>query len=205
MREKRNVKEHIIEVTTELIEQYNGDTKNVTARMIAERAGVALGLINYHFGSKENLITVCVQRIVNNVVFSFSPGKKDYDEEDNLSDQNRLTDWAGQVFEFLFENRAISRISILGDLENYHPKTNSVYTQKGFSLAIRNNSSESEKKLIAFILTSAMQTAFLGSDFTKEILGYDFNLKKDRKAFIEETVSLFFSESNNSMEVQHEK
>lgn len=40
MNKSENVKNQIIEVTTELIEQYNGDTKNITARMIAEKANI---------------------------------------------------------------------------------------------------------------------------------------------------------------------
>ncbi len=39
------IKNHIIEVTTELIEQYNGNIKDITARMIATKANVGLGLI----------------------------------------------------------------------------------------------------------------------------------------------------------------
>lgn len=57
MSKHENVKDRIIFVTIELIEQYGGDTKSITARMIAEKAEVGLGLINYHFGSKDNLIT----------------------------------------------------------------------------------------------------------------------------------------------------
>ena len=56
MDKNANVKNRIIEVTTELIEQHNGNIKDITARMIATKAGVGLGLINYHFGSKEKLI-----------------------------------------------------------------------------------------------------------------------------------------------------
>ena len=57
MEKNINVKNRIIEATTELIEQYNGSIKDITARMIAAKAEVGLGLINYHFGSKEKLIT----------------------------------------------------------------------------------------------------------------------------------------------------
>ena len=66
-----NVKNRIIEVTTELIEKHNGNIKDITARMIATKADVGLGLINYHFGSKEKLITECVQRIIGKVVTEF--------------------------------------------------------------------------------------------------------------------------------------
>ena len=93
---KKNVKERIIEVTTGLIEQYNGDTKRITARMIAEQAGIGLGLINYHFGSKDKLITECVQRIIGEVVAGFQM------EQRFETDKERLKAWATYVFNFLF-------------------------------------------------------------------------------------------------------
>lgn len=200
MKDKENMKEHIIGVTISLIEQTNGNTKEITARKIAEKSGIGLGLINYHFGSKDNLITLCVQRIINNVVFSFSPEKMDYSKADGLSDKERLIDWAAQVFEFLFANYAISRISILGDMQDYREKTNSVYTQKGFSFALRDKKDEKEKRLLAFVLVSAMQTAFLSGEAAKEILGYDFKLKEERRAFVEDTVSMLLERADDNRE-----
>ena len=76
MDKNTNVKNRIIEVTTELIEQHNGNIKDITARMIAAKAGVGLGLINYHFRSKEKLITECVQRIIGTVVTQFHMTKQ---------------------------------------------------------------------------------------------------------------------------------
>lgn len=192
MQEIRNVKEVIIDVTTELIRENNGDVTKITSRKIAERAGVGLGLINYHFGSKENLITICVQRIISKVVMCFSPDKKDYDEKDGLSDKERLAGWAKQVYDFLFDNYAISSISILGDMQNYQVKSNSVYTQKGFSMAIRKDITEENKRLLAFMLTSAMQVAFLSDSSFKEILGYDLTIKAERDRYIETLVNMLF-------------
>lgn len=192
MKDKTNLKETIIYATTELIQECNGDVNKITLRKISERAGVGLGLINYHFGSKEQLIVLCVQRIINNVVMCFSPDKKTYDEKDGLEDKDRLEDWAKQVYDFLFENYAISSISILGDMQNYHVKSNSVYTQKGFSMAIQNDISEEKKRLLAFMLTSSMQVAFLSGNTSKEILGYDLRIKRERDSFVESLVKLLF-------------
>ena len=133
MSKNENVKEHIIEVTTELIEKYNGETKKITARMIAEKAEVGLGLINYHFGSKDNLITECVQRIIGEVVSGF------HMEQEFLSDKERLIAWATYVFDFLFEHSAISRISILGDFQNYSQDRNSIYTPDGFAKSLHSD------------------------------------------------------------------
>ncbi|MEG0592069.1 MAG: TetR/AcrR family transcriptional regulator [Coprobacillus sp.] len=190
MKESIDIKERIIDATTDLINQYNGDTQLITARMIAQKTGIGLGLINYHFKSKDNLITVCVQRIINSIVFGFSPEKKDYNEVDNLSDKERLVDWATQVFDFLYENKAICRISILGDLQDYQIKSNSVYTQKGFALALRDNEN---RELISFMLVAIMQVAFLSEQIAKDIMGYDFKESKERERFIEKTVSLLLN------------
>lgn len=189
---KDESKEIIIQATTDLIQESNGDVNKITLRKISERAGVGLGLINYHFGSKEQLIVLCVQRIINNVVMCFSPDKKDYSANDGLEDKERLADWAKQVYDFLFENYAISSISILGDMQNYHAKSNSVYTQKGFSMAIQNDIGEEKKRLLAFMLTSAMQVAFLAGNASKEILGYNLRDKSERDRFVESLVEMLF-------------
>lgn len=181
-----NIKNRIMEAATELIEQYNGNIKGITARMIAGKAGVGLGLINYHFGSKEKLITECVQRIIGKVVTEFQM------TEQYESDKERLTACSTYVFNFLFEHSAISRVSILGDLQNYTKNCNSVLTQQGFSLSLKKGMSNEDKSVFVFILTAAMQIAFLGNETAKQLLGYDFAKAEDRAAYIGKLVDILF-------------
>lgn len=196
MKDTTQVKERIIEATTALIEQHNGNTKSITARMIAEKSGVGLGLVNYHFGSKENLITTCVQRIIGKVIAGFD-ARKEY-----ATDQERLTASATYVFDFLFEHQAISRISILGDFHNYTADCNSVHSQRGFMRALKHDVADQDKLILSFILTAAMQVAFLGSDTGKELLGYDFTQQGDRAAYIGKLVSVLFE--GNRKEARYE-
>lgn len=186
MDKNTNVKNRIIEVTTELIEQHNGNTKGITARMIAAKADVGLGLINYHFGSKEKLITECVQRIIGGVVAGF------HMEQEFQTDKERLAAWATYVFDFLFEHFAISRVSILGDLQDYTGNCNSVLTQQGFLLSLKDGISNKDKAMFVFILTAAMQAAFLGNETVKQLLGYDFTKNEDRAAYIGKLVDILF-------------
>ena len=195
MKNMNDVKENIISVTTDLIEQSNGNIKNITARAIAEKAGVGLGLINYHFGSKDNLVATCVQRIIGKVIMGFST------EKEYANDKERLTAWAIYVFDFLFEHPAISRISILGDLQNYTIKCNSVYSQKGFMLALTKDIEDKDKPLLSFILTAAMQTAFLSGTAAKELLGYDFMKQTDRIAFIKKLVTTIFDDNRKGVSI----
>lgn len=197
MSENEKNKNRIIEITTELLKEHNGDTRKITSRLIAERAHIGLGSINYFFGSKDNLITECIQKTINRMLVGFTPYITDSTRDDGLSDKSRLISWASQTFDFLFENQEIANISILSDMENYSLNSNSVYTQRGFSFAIRNNQNEEIKKLLAFILVSAMQTAFLAKKIGTELLGYDLYSKEQRDLFISDTVTMLLHGSDN--------
>ncbi len=122
-----NEKSKIIEITTELLKEHKGNTQRITSRLIAERSGIGLGSINYFFGSKENLISECTQRIINKLLNELSFDIKDVNKTDGLSDEMRLLSWASQTFDFLFENQEIADISILSDFKNYLADSAVVY------------------------------------------------------------------------------
>lgn len=184
-----DIKELLIDRTIELIKESDGKPERITARAIAQKSGVALGLINYHFGSKDNLLAECSNKIINELLSSMKPGLMK-SEDDVLSDRERLILYAKQTFEYLFANRAIVKMSILSDFRSYGEDTNSALTQKGFQMAIKGNIPGKSKRLIAFSLASSMQTAFLAADESKKITGYDLNTKKGRGSFIEDTVNM---------------
>lgn len=204
MSDNEKTRNRIVEMTTELLNEYNGDTRRITSRLIAERADIGLGSINYFFGSKENLVTECIQRIINKMLVGFTPDMTEFTKDDGLSDETRLISWASQTFDFLFENQAIVNISILSDMQNYLADSNSVYTQKGFAFAIRSDQIEETKKLLVFILVSAMQVAFLAKNNAKEIIGYDLYSKTERDLFIFDTVMMLFHGVNNKEDTADE-
>ena len=47
------IKEQIINAAIDLIKETNGSIDKITIRQIAKRAGVGVGLINYHFQSNQ--------------------------------------------------------------------------------------------------------------------------------------------------------
>ncbi len=204
MSDNEKSKNHIIEVTTELLKEYGNDPQKITSRLIAERAGIGLGSINYFFGSKENLIKECIQKKINNILKGFTPDITDFTKVDGLSDKARLISWASQTFDFLFENQAIANVSILSDMQDYLVDSNSVYTQKGFAFAIRNKQNEETKKLLVFILVSAMQAAFLAKNIAKEILGYDLYSKTERDLFVFDTVTMLLNGMDSKEDADNE-
>ena len=187
---KDNSKELLIEATINLINEYNGDVSKVTIREIATRSGVAVGLINYLFGNKDNLITICVQKIILNVVTTFTPNLNIDSSLDNISKAKyKLSATAKQVFEFLFNNKSIARISILNDYKDYSDNSNSSMTIKGFTRLLGDlEVDELKKERIAFYLTSTMQVAFIRSLSNSNYLGYDFTNKESRDRFIDDLI-----------------
>lgn len=187
---KENSKELLIEATINLINEYNGDVSKVTIREIATRSGVAVGLINYLFGNKDNLITICVQKIILNVVATFTPNLNiDSSLDNNSKAKYKLSATAKQVFEFLFNNKSIARISILNDYKDYSDNSNSCMTIKGFTRVLGDlEVDELKKERIAFYLTSTMQVAYIRSLSNSNYLGYDFTNKESRDRFIDDLI-----------------
>ncbi len=104
------IKEKLLDVTMELIKEKKGNLNNITLREIAKRAKTGVGLINYHFQSKKNLIDLCVQRIISGVIVG---AKADMEK---LSPMEKLKTSVKIPIDFLMENPDISKISILSDL-----------------------------------------------------------------------------------------
>lgn len=198
MKKEDDLKERLMLVTTDLIQASNGNMEEITTRMITEKAKVGIGLINYHFGTKDNLIELCVQRIIETVITSFKPNVNQAS-----SPTERLKYTAKLVADFLVDNPAVARISIIGDYRNPKILDNTMKTVFGFSNSLRDlSSSEQDKKLILFSFTSILQATFLRKEISKDIFGFDFNIKEERDKFIDDTIDTLlggnrYEDSNN--------
>jgi AcrR family transcriptional regulator len=184
MQNHSNIKEKIISATISLIKRSDGLVENITVREIAQKANVAVGLINYHFGSKKNLIEICVQRIISQVMQTFSGTDNSEDKED-LADKNKIdmASFTTSVFTFLVNNPEISKISMLGDLSQPSLKSNSSVSYKAIFKALPDTEQENIRKIKAFMLLSTIQSAFLNRLITNKLLGFNLNSKDDYDRF----------------------
>jgi len=103
-------KEAIIQAAIKLIEEKGERLNTITVREICKKADVGLGLINYYFHNKDNLISVCVERIINGIVEKFTSIRE---QAENYTPFEKLDLLGNMTLDFLFEHPAISKISIL--------------------------------------------------------------------------------------------
>lgn len=199
MKKSELVKEKIIAVTIDLIQDGSGDIDKITTRNIAILAGVGTGLINYHFQSKDRLIEICVQRIISSVIENFKP-----DIGSGTNPVKNLKKAAKLVVDFLIENPSVSRISILGDMNNPGIIDNTMKAVMGFLGSINNfNISNKENRLLAFSLTTILQGFFIRKAITRECFEFDFNKKKERDVVIDYIIDKLFEGSKANENINY--
>ena len=112
-------KEKIINATISLIEEKGEKIDSVTVREICKKADVGLGLVNYYFENKEKLLAHCVEKIINGIVEKFALIRE---QTKNRTPYEKLDHLGNMTFDFLFDHYAVSKISILTDMQT--PKEN---------------------------------------------------------------------------------
>lgn len=176
-------KETIIQTTIALIEEKGEDLDKITVREIAKKAGVGLGLVNYHFGNKDQLIERCVERIINRIVEQF---QRIREKTEGCTPFEKLEYLGNMTFDFLFEHDAVSRISVLSDMKNPKADDNTHRTYAAYLplvAACRPDWDEQTVKRKTFCLISVMQQAFLRNEAISMIADIDLRQKENRRAW----------------------
>lgn len=184
-----NAKEKIINETISLIQE-GKNVDEITIRKIAERANAGIGLINYHFNTKENLINHCVRIIVSQIIGKFNPIYNSLD----CTPVEKLKYMAKSTSNFMVTNAGISRISILHDFQEGSIEDNTIRSSEAYYQIFReifgDKKSERELKIMLQMFVATIQVTFLHSEVYKEYSGIDFFDKKEREAFIDDFLDI---------------
>ncbi len=176
-------RERILRAATALIEEKGEQVDEITVREICKRADVGLGLVNYHFGSKEKLIEMCVERMVNGIVDRF----RAIEEKTGGPGPLEKLDYLGNMtWTFLFEHYAVSRISILSDMNAPKEDDNTHRTYSAYLplvSACLPDEDEVSVKRKTFCLISTMQQLFLRHKVLLQMYGIDLTNSEQRQVF----------------------
>lgn len=189
MKKSEIVRDKLIQTTIDLMIQSNGDINEVTTRKITETAEVGVGLLNYHFKSKDKLIEEAVQQFISKQISNFRPN---YNDDTNPIDKIKQS--VAGVNTFLLDNESISKISILNDHINPSTQDNTMNTLHGIRNALKDyDGTEEEKNLLLFALISFSQNLFLRKDELQSIFGFDYQNEQQRNKVFSLVIERLFS------------
>lgn len=185
---KQNLaREKIIQTTTQLIRERE-DISDITIREIAVQSKVGIGLINYHFQTKENLIDICVLGIVSQFI----------DEIERLYENLEMgpIDKLKYVFKakcaFIVENPNISKTSMILDLNSAAIDDNTQQASKLHYKVLKEfygeRKTDSELYVLLHIMMSSIQVAFLRNSVLKLNTHIDFYDTDERNRYIDDVV-----------------
>jgi len=184
---KNETKEKIIHVTTQLIKEFE-DIDKITIRDIAGKSEVGSGLINYHFQTKENLVNICVRRIINQFIDEI---KRLY-ESLEISPIDKLKHVFKAMCDFIVVNPIISRTSMLLDLNNATVNDNTDQSAllhiKALKEIYGDCKTDGEQFTILYIIMSSIQVVFLRNNVIKVHTDVDFFNKEQRDRYIDSLI-----------------
>ena len=181
-------KEKLIDATFALMEELD-DPLNVTSRQIAERAGTKPSMINYCFGSRENLIYQTFQK-------QYMSFLKDKDIENliasDLAPKELLKKLHFAVAKCLVDNPKFTKAItgyVLFSRDLSQESFSFPYVKKHYA----GKKTDEECRLIAYELSSAMQLIVFRKDDIRESFGIDLDNDKELQKIIDMRVDLLLA------------
>ena len=181
-------KEKLVDATFALMEEADAPL-NVTSRQIADRAGVKPSMINYCFGSRENLIYQTFQKQYLDVL------KEEPIAEliaSDISPKELLKKLHFIVAKCLVENpkftKAISPF-VLFERDLSKESFSFPYVKKHYA----GKKTDKECRLIAYELSAMMQLIVFRKDDIRESFGIDLNNDKELQKYIDMRVDLLLA------------
>lgn len=189
--DEANAKEKIFQATIKLVT--SGKTEHqITIREIASKAGVNLALVNYHYQSKENLLSQVVGTMMGDIIEKFFQ-----DEGANTDASLRLRNMLLATADAAFKYRNISKIAI--SLELKSGCENSCKMVIPLLREIFYERSESNLSIIAMQLMIPFHHIVLDPELYNKYLDTDFFDEKKRKQKINQMVDCILSEQSKKV------
>ena len=181
-------KEKLIDATFALMEEAD-DPLNVTSRQIADRAGVKPSMINYCFGSRENLIYQTFQK-------QYMGFLKDKDVEkliaSDIAPKDLLKKLHFIVAKCLVENPKFTKAItgyVLFNRDLSQESFSFPYVKKHYA----GKKTDEECRLISYELSAMMQLIVFRKDDIRASFGIDLNNDEELQKYIDMRVDLLLA------------
>ena len=182
-----NKKEALLSAAIELLKK-SDRPETVTSRQLAACAGVNTAMINYYFGSKENLESQAVEKILDDEakIFQMPPNPSD-------SPKERLRKILKQICQVVLKYQRYTKIYVphlLLEDEIILP----LYVLPEIREHFGNRQSDMECRVIAYEMISFLQLAFYRSDAFLRYVGMNLSDENASNRLIDWELELFLPE-----------
>lgn len=170
-------KDRILSVAYDMLTE-TGDPKQVTVREICKRAEVGIGLISYHFPSKDAMLMEAVGSAMDKVIEKFGA----FDKTAGLAPRMAFKNLLLEMMNFALEHVHLVKLSSRYELTEGEIRTPSHLIPYLESII---DNDESHLRMIAFSMVCNIQSAILRPDAIKSFIGLDISNREDRLRYIE--------------------
>jgi len=178
-------KSKLIEATSVLMHEAK-DPAEVTSRAIAEKAGVQLAMINYCFGSREELLFE-----------AFKLEKQHYEQDPRIIDllskdippKEKIRQFYYMAVEYLIHQYKFTK-AITGHVLLHRDLTEGLGSYPLVKAHYQGRKEEWEIKLISYQLSSMMQLLIYRSEDVSGFLEIDLNQEKDLHELVDREIDL---------------
>ncbi len=194
--EAQEVKQRILQSAIDLIQELQSFEK-VSMRKIAERADVAVSMVNYHYQTKENLINRAVQGFIGRVIDrseteSGGDGNLEVSETEVVDPVESMRRHLKGAARFMANNPGISRVSILHDMNAGGEKDNTSQVvdlvERQLKAIFPEQQAPVHVQVLAYMQVAAVQHLFLRAENIKNETGFDFYNETQRDQLMDTVI-----------------
>ncbi|NTW05683.1 MAG: TetR/AcrR family transcriptional regulator [Peptococcaceae bacterium] len=178
----QEAKNRILKVTGEMLDRGENPDK-LTVRKIAEQSGVGIGLINYHFGSKNGLLSMAIGEAMAKLATDYA-GSGNYV---NISPQERLKSMLENLYKLGEQYEKLIQFQITQDI-TAGDMTASLFLVPVLKEILNNSKDELELRLIAVQILLPLQVASINPSEFYDFSGINLRNSEQRVRFINKLV-----------------
>jgi AcrR family transcriptional regulator len=188
---KEETKNKIMDITVNLLETEQ-NPNDITVRKIAQEAGIGVGLINYYYGSRDNLMKEAISVKMESIAEIM--GNLDKELSDPME---YLKTMLVIMSDTAMKNSKLNKLSAEYDLRKGDFRI-CLYLLPVLRKIYPDCKSETDLRLIAFQIIVAMQSIYLRQEAFHMLTGIDIGIKRERDALIGSIVDNLIGETQKS-------
>jgi AcrR family transcriptional regulator len=188
---EHGLKQKIIDTAKAMLDE-GVDVEKITVRQIAERAGVGIGLINYHFKSKDNLLSIAIGDVMEQIIMKFTG----VDAGLNMAPDVRLRMLLKELCASAGSDEKVVRFMMLREITEGHMQA-PLYLIPILREMLGEGMDDMQLRIIALQILQPLQLSALNPAAFHMYSGIDISDLKQRNRFIDALIDNLVASKGN--------